>query len=83
VYEFRLPDLGEGIHEGEILEWHVAPGDAVRETAAAWAAQLAALPSAALRATKRAVLDGLDLPLHEGLALERRVAAGVAAGASR
>jgi len=31
VYEFRLPDLGEGIHEGEILEWHVAPGDAVRE----------------------------------------------------
>jgi len=24
VYEFRLPDLGEGIHEGEILRWHVA-----------------------------------------------------------
>jgi len=31
VYEFRLPDLGEGIHEGEILRWHVAPGDVVSE----------------------------------------------------
>jgi pyruvate dehydrogenase E2 component (dihydrolipoamide acetyltransferase) len=31
VYEFRLPDLGEGIHEGEILRWHVTPGDVVSE----------------------------------------------------
>ncbi len=31
MYEFRLPDLGEGIHEGEILRWHVAPGDVVRQ----------------------------------------------------
>ena len=31
MYEFRLPDLGEGIHEGEILRWHVAPGDVVSE----------------------------------------------------
>ena len=31
MFEFKLPDLGEGIHEGEILKWHVQPGDAVRE----------------------------------------------------
>jgi pyruvate dehydrogenase E2 component (dihydrolipoamide acetyltransferase) len=29
--EFRLPDLGEGIHEGEIIEVLVAPGDAVED----------------------------------------------------
>jgi pyruvate dehydrogenase E2 component (dihydrolipoamide acetyltransferase) len=26
---FTLPDLGEGLTEGEILRWHVAPGDPV------------------------------------------------------
>ncbi len=31
MYEFKLPDLGEGIHEGEILQWHVQPGDLVRD----------------------------------------------------
>ena len=29
--EFRLPDVGEGTATAEILEWHVAPGDAVEE----------------------------------------------------
>ena len=28
---FRLPDVGEGIDAAEILEWHVAAGDRVRE----------------------------------------------------
>lgn len=27
--EFLLPDLGEGLEEAEIIEWHVAPGDRV------------------------------------------------------
>jgi pyruvate dehydrogenase E2 component (dihydrolipoamide acetyltransferase) len=31
VYEFKLPDLGEGIHEGELLKWHVAVGDEIKE----------------------------------------------------
>ncbi len=26
---FNLPDLGEGLQEAEIVEWHVAPGDEV------------------------------------------------------
>jgi pyruvate dehydrogenase E2 component (dihydrolipoamide acetyltransferase) len=34
VYEFKLPDLGEGIHEGELLKWHVAVGDVIEEDAA-------------------------------------------------
>ncbi|MFW6092414.1 MAG: dihydrolipoamide acetyltransferase family protein [Pseudomonadota bacterium] len=30
-YVFKLPDLGEGTVEAEIVHWHVGPGDAVRE----------------------------------------------------
>jgi len=29
--EFTLPDVGEGVAEGELLEWLVAPGDVVTE----------------------------------------------------
>lgn len=29
VKVFTLPDLGEGLQEAEIVEWHVKPGDAV------------------------------------------------------
>lgn len=29
AYEFRLPDIGEGVVEGEIVRWHVQPGDSV------------------------------------------------------
>jgi len=29
-FKFDLPDVGEGLSEGEIVHWHVAPGDAVK-----------------------------------------------------
>jgi pyruvate dehydrogenase E2 component (dihydrolipoamide acetyltransferase) len=31
AFEFRLPDIGEGIAEGEVVAWHVAPGQLVHE----------------------------------------------------
>ena len=31
VYEFRLPDIGEGVAEAEITIWHVEAGDVVKE----------------------------------------------------
>jgi pyruvate dehydrogenase E2 component (dihydrolipoyllysine-residue acetyltransferase) len=31
TFEFKLPDLGEGVMEGEIVKWLVAPGDSVEE----------------------------------------------------
>lgn len=33
MFEFKLPDLGEGIHEGEVLKWHVQVGGVVKEDA--------------------------------------------------
>lgn len=31
MYEFKLPDLGEGIQEGELLLWHVQEKDRIKE----------------------------------------------------
>ncbi len=31
MFEFKLPDIGEGVSEGEIVAWHVREGDRVAE----------------------------------------------------
>src|SRR5579884_1254069 len=30
IREFKLPDLGEGMHEAEIVEWLIKPGDTLK-----------------------------------------------------
>lgn len=29
MFKFKLPDIGEGVSEGEIVKWHVKPGDTI------------------------------------------------------
>ncbi|HMR69185.1 MAG TPA: 2-oxo acid dehydrogenase subunit E2, partial [Rubrivivax sp.] len=31
LYAIKMPDIGEGIAEVELVAWHVAPGDKVAE----------------------------------------------------
>ncbi len=31
AFIFKLPELGEGIHEGEVVAWHVEEGQAIKE----------------------------------------------------
>src|SRR5699024_6398558 len=31
AFKFKLPDIGEGIHEGEIVKWFVKEGDEIAE----------------------------------------------------
>jgi len=56
------------------LVHRVVPRDRLDAEAMAWAHKLASLPQAALRYAKEAVTRGLEMPLVEGLDLERRLA---------
>lgn len=58
----------------------VVPRAALELTARAWAERIASAPPAAVQATKRAVIEGIDLSLGQGLALERRLGDAVRGG---
>ncbi len=77
----RLATSGDAISAAEAFEaglvHAVVPREALLETARAWAERIAARPPEATRAAKRAVIEGIDLPLADGLALERRLAAAL------
>ena len=63
------------------LVQRVVPRERLYQEAEALAQTLMSRRPLALRLAKRAVLEGLDLPLAEGLALERRLAARALASA--
>ena len=44
-YVVKLPDVGEGIAEAEIVEWHVAAGDTISEDQVMVEVMLSAHPS--------------------------------------
>lgn len=77
----RLVTSGDAISADEAFEaglvHAVVPRSALLETARAWAGRIAACPPEATRAAKRAIIEGIDLPLADGLALERRLAAAL------
>jgi enoyl-CoA hydratase/carnithine racemase len=52
----------------------IVPGEELMAKAREWAGVLASRAPLAVRATKRAALVGLDLPLREGLSFEAEVA---------
>jgi enoyl-CoA hydratase/carnithine racemase len=81
----RLVDAGEALSLGLLTE--VVPAGGHLDRALEIAERLAAFPQATMLADRRATLDGLGLPLADGLALEARNAAetfaDAAAGAAR
>jgi enoyl-CoA hydratase/carnithine racemase len=78
----RMATTGDAIDAREAYEiglvHAVLPAEEVEPMARQWANRIASFPPAAVRAVKRAVVEGLDLTLADGLALERRLAATVA-----
>ncbi len=74
----RLVTSGDALTATEAFEaglvHAVVPTAALLDTARTWAERIAARPAEATRAAKRAILEGIDLPLAAGLALERRLA---------
>ncbi|MFB3093366.1 MAG: enoyl-CoA hydratase/isomerase family protein, partial [Dehalococcoidia bacterium] len=66
-------DAGTALRHG--LVQRVVPRERLYQEAESLARTLISRSPLALRLAKRAVVDGLELPLAEGLALERRLAA--------
>jgi enoyl-CoA hydratase/carnithine racemase len=58
----------------------VLPSDGFAETAIAWCEQIASNPASAVFAAKQAVVQGLGLPLSDGLRLEGQLFAQINAG---
>jgi enoyl-CoA hydratase len=78
----RMATTGDPITAAEAFELglvhRVVPRDDLERTVRELAQRLASYSPGALAATKRAVVEGIDLSLDDGLALERRLAATVA-----
>lgn len=77
----RMVTAGEPIDAAEALRaglvHAVVPRADLLATARGWAERIAAADPGATRAAKRAILEGVDLSLADGLALERRLADAV------
>jgi enoyl-CoA hydratase len=68
IYTGRMIDAAESLRIG--LADRVVPDAALDSSALAWAAELAAGPTAAIAVAKRVITAGFDAPLSEALALE-------------
>ena len=71
ILSARIIDAAEALRIG--LVEAVLPTDNFVERALEWVAPIAAKPPAAVRAAKRAIVDGLRVPLDEGLRIEGRL----------
>jgi enoyl-CoA hydratase/carnithine racemase len=71
VLSARIIDAAEALRIG--LVEAVLPVDGFVDAAVAWVQPMATKPRPALFAAKRAVIDGLRLPLEDGLRLEGRL----------
>ncbi|ACV57869.1 dihydrolipoamide acetyltransferase family protein [Alicyclobacillus acidocaldarius] len=85
--EFKLADIGEGIHEGEILRWLVKEGDQVEQDAPLVEVQTdkvtAELPSPVAGVIERIMArEGQVVPVGTVLAVIREAGAKAAAAAS-
>jgi len=59
-FDFKLPDIGEGVMEGEIVQWLVAPGDVVdRDQALATNSSVLGRELNVLRAPEAGIVIGM------------------------
>jgi enoyl-CoA hydratase/carnithine racemase len=75
IFTGRTIDAHEALRLGLVDE--VLPAQDLLARAMSWAAQFARGPSVALAAAKRAVDEGIEVSLDDGLVLERQLFAGL------